>query len=348
MFDQILNSEGFSLYIIPISLIVGSLAIGILIEKIVISRLKKLTEKTTWEGDDVIVMAIDKIIIVWVVIAGFYAAVLEAPIPGANLEPVLKILLIGFVLSIAVFLSKLFVGFVKVYQHKSEGALPATSIFANLIRSLVYLLAFLVILQSFGVSITPLLTALGVGGLAVALALQETLSNLFAGIQLIASKKFILGDYIELDQSLNGYIQDISWRNTTIRTLGNNLIIIPNSKIAQATVTNYSRPEKEMSVLVDIGVAYGSDLEKVERVTIEVANQVLDNVEGGKADFDPFLRFHTFADSSVNFTVILRVLEYVNQYLVKHEFVKALHKRFHEEGIAIPFPQRTVHMKKEE
>jgi small-conductance mechanosensitive channel len=103
-----------------------------------------------------------------------------------------------------------------------------------------------------------------------------------------------------------------------------------------------------MSVLVQVGVSYGSDLEKVERVTIEVATDVMRNVTGGIPENQPFIRYHTFSDSSINFSVILRGKEFTDQYLIKHEFIKRLQKRYAEEDINIPFPIRTVYLHDEE
>jgi small-conductance mechanosensitive channel len=105
---------------------------------------------------------------------------------------------------------------------------------------------------------------------------------------------------------------------------------------------NYHLPSNDLAVLVEVGVDYASDLGRVEQVTIEVARDVMREVSGGVADFEPFIRYHTFADSSINYTTILRAREYVDQYLVKHEFVKRLHARFNQEGIVIPFPIRTL------
>jgi small-conductance mechanosensitive channel len=143
-----------------------------------------------------------------------------------------------------------------------------------------------------------------------------------------------------------GYVTDIAWRYTTLRALPNNRIILPNSKLASALVTNFYFPDKEMAVLVNLGVGYGSDLEKVEQVTVEVARQVMEEVQGGVAEFIPFIRYHTFGESSINFTVILRVREFTDQFLIKHEFVKRIHRRYKAEGIQIPFPIRTVIMEK--
>ncbi|MEW6468662.1 MAG: mechanosensitive ion channel domain-containing protein [Bacteroidota bacterium] len=257
-----------------------------------------------------------------------------------------KIIFSAVVISVSVLAGRILVGFIKTKTSGTAGLLPSSSIIANVTRVIVFLVGILVILQTLGISVTPVLTALGVGGLAVALALQDTLSNLFSGIQVIASQQIRTGDYIKLDTGEEGYISDITWRNTTIRALPNNLIIVPNSKLASAIIRNYQLPDKEIAVLIEVSVSYDSDLEKVEQLTIQTAKDVLQKTEGGVKAFEPFIRYHTFADSSINFTTILRVQEFVNQYLVKHEFIKALHQQFRKNAVEIPFPIRTVHIRR--
>jgi small-conductance mechanosensitive channel len=122
---------------------------------------------------------------------------------------------------------------------------------------------------------------------------------------------------------------------------------VPNEKLAKAIVTNYYFPDKEMAVLVNLGVHYNSDLKKVEKITCEVAKEVMKTVTGGVPGFEPFIRYHTFADFSINFTVILRAKEFVDQYLIKHEFVKRLHERYAKEGIVIPYPIRAINNEQE-
>lgn len=141
---------------------------------------------------------------------------------------------------------------------------------------------------------------------------------------------------------------DISWRSTLIRQLANNLVIVPNAKLAEAIVINTHLPNKEVPVMVEVGVAYNSDLDLVERTAITEAKEVLETSEGGVKSFEPLVRFHTFGESSINFTVILRVNEYGQQYPLKHEFIKLLHRRFREAGIEIPFPIRTIIAKQPE
>jgi small-conductance mechanosensitive channel len=325
--------------------LIGGLLLGVIFEKIIFKEIKKIAYKTTWKGDEVIIHAIHKMPILWFCIAGLYGAIHSIKITPSFLSVIHKTLLISVIFSVTVVLARVAMGYVKLYGEKVGGVFGSTSIFSNLIKFLVFFLGFLIILQSLGIAITPMLTALGVGGLAVALALQDTLSNLFSGIHVIASKQLRIGDYVKLESGEEGYVTDITWRNTTIRALPNNLIVIPNAKLASAIVINYYFPEKEMSVLIQVGVSYNSDLNEVERVTAEVGKEVMKEVSGGVPEFEPFIRYHTFGDSSINFSVILRAKEFVDQYLIKHEFVKRLHQRYKEEGIEIPFPIRTVYLK---
>ncbi|MFZ8803984.1 MAG: mechanosensitive ion channel family protein, partial [Candidatus Calescibacterium sp.] len=155
------------------------------------------------------------------------------------------------------------------------------------------------------------------------------------------------GDYIKLDSGEEGYVVDITWRNTIILTLQNNIIFIPNSKIINSSITNFSMPDKELAVIINVGVSYQSDLKKVEQITKEVAKEVLKEVDGGVPEFEPLVRFHTFGDFSVNFTVVLRAKEFNYRSFLIHEFIKRLHERYKKEGIEIPFPIRTVYLKSE-
>jgi small-conductance mechanosensitive channel len=229
-----------------------------------------------------------------------------------------------------------------------QSTLPVTSLTQNLARIGVITMGFLILLNQLGVSITPILTALGVGGLAVALALQDTLANLFAGFYVSLSGNIRPNDYIKLESGEEGYVTDISWRSTTIRALANNLIVVPNAKLAQAIVTNYHLPEKRMSLLIPIGVSYDSDPAAIERILIEEAKKGAGEIPGLLAEPAPFVRFIPgFGDSSLNFTLICQVAEFVDQYLAQHELRLRIFKRFREENIEIPFPIRTVYFRDE-
>ncbi len=331
--------------IVSVVLIFAGFIIGMITERILLTKLKGFAKRTSWEGDEIVINAIKGLAIFWFGLAGIYGAFANLPLNPGIQGIIEKVVLVVILFSATLVVSRIVVGFIGLHGKKVEGGIPSASLFTNLTRGIIFAIGILIIMQSLGISITPLLTALGVGGLAVALALQPTLSNLFAGIQIIISKQLEPGDYVELDSGEKGYVVDISWRNTSIREISNNIIVVPNSKLANAIITNYNRPQKKMSVIIQVGVSYDSDLAKVEHVTIDVAKKVVKEVQGGEPGFEPVIRYHTFGDSSINFSVILRVREFVDQYLVRHEFIKALHKRYDDEGIEIPFPIRTLHMK---
>jgi small-conductance mechanosensitive channel len=335
-------------WILPICLIAGGLLAGLLVEKFVLAKLRQLTAQTKWGGAEITVNALSGMPLIWGGLLGIRTALISLPINPSWTNVLHKALLVIAIFSVTVVAGRVAVGLVAYYAGRIEGVLPATSIFTNLTRLFVFLLGGLIILQSLDISITPILTALGVGGLAVALALQPTLSNLFSGLQIIASGQVKPGDYVKLESGEEGYINDITWRNTSIRARPNNMIIVPNAKLASAIVTNHDQPDKETAVGVEVGVSYDCDLQRVEQITIEVAQEVLAEVPGGVPDFEPVIRYHTFGDSSINFKVGLRAREFADQFLLKHEFVKRLHARYRQEGIDIPYPIRTLYVKREE
>jgi len=331
-------------WLVPVVYVGGSLLLGLFLEHIVLGRFRAFAKRTSWEADDVIANALSGSLILWLLLAGIWSASSSLELTPRMENLVRNVLVVVFILSVTMVLSKMTDGMISLYSGKSEGLIGSTSIFRNLGRAIVWIVGFLVVLQTLGISIAPILTALGVGGLAVALALQDTLSNLFAGLHIIASRQVRVGDFIRFEDK-EGYVQDIRWRNTIIRALSNNMIIVPNAKLAGATIINFYQPAVDLSVVIELGVSYDSDLGSVERVTIEVARETMREVKGGVPDFEPFIRYHTFADSSINFSVILRGKEYTDKYLIQHEFMKRLQRRYQQEGIEIPFPQRTIHLR---
>jgi len=337
-------AQWISIGIVLLAFLMGGVLVGLIVERLVLARLHGVGKRTGWHGIDIIISALRYVVIGWFAIGGLYGATFHLPARHDLLVVLWKILMVGAILSVTVVLSRVAVGFVRLYSQSTEGILPST-IFSNITRAAVYIIGILVALQSLGISIAPILTALGVGGLAVALALQDTLSNLFSGINILLSKQVKRGDYVRLSPTEEGYVTDITWRNTTILAMSNNTIIVPNSKLATAIIINFDLPEGELSVLVQVGVSYGSNLDHVERISIEVGREVMAEFPGGVPDFEPAVRYHTFGDSSINFNVILRAKAFADQYLIRHEYIKLLKRRFDDEGIEIPFPIRTVYLK---
>jgi small-conductance mechanosensitive channel len=323
------------------SCVAGGIVVGLVLRAL-FGRLARRAAGTTAQWDDLGWVLLRGLALPAAISAGLWWAAealqLRQPVRGI----VDRALLAVIVLAVALAVAGLAAGIVRTIMTVRSGTDHSATIFVNVTRAVVIIIGLLVVLGSLGISITPMLTALGVGGLAVALALQEPLSNLFAGIQVLASKKVQPGDFIRLDSGEDGYVVDVTWRNTTIRQLTGNLVVLPNARLAGSIVTNFHQPEVDLAVIIGVGVSYASDLAQVERVTTEVAQDVMATVEGGVPDFEPFIRFHTFGESSIDFNVIMRAAEYRDQFMITHEFIKRLHARYRAEGIEIPFPIRTV------
>ena len=340
--SEIFRNEQILQYIKALGIVLGFLGIGYIFEKILLGRLKKLAKKTTWEGDDIIIEALNKWLTYTILLLGIYLAILYLPLSEKTENNITRLLLVLALFFGTIILSKIAVGFVGLYTKNADGQTPSTSIFSNITKVIVFGLGGLVILQSLGVSITPILTALGVGGLAVALALQDTLSNLFSGVQVLASGQIKPGNYIKIGSGEEGYVIDITWRNTTLKALPNNLIVIPNSKIAQSTIINFDGPTKEMALAVPFTVAYGTDLEKVKKAVLETGSYVMKNIPGGVPGHETVLRMTALGNYGLEFTAALKVKEFSEQYAIKHEFLERLYRRFMEYGIKIPYPTQTV------
>jgi small-conductance mechanosensitive channel len=313
---------------------------GYLARRLAGPSLRRLAARTTTTLDNLLVEDAMSALPLWGALAGLRAgmALFPAPANGA----VAKVVVAVFGVSVAWTLGRLAGTFVASLGGAAT-PLPSAHILRSIAQASVFVIGVMLTLSLIGVSVAPILTALGVGGLAVGLALQDTLANLFAGFHILVSRQVRTGDFIRLATGEEGYVEDITWRYTTIRRLPNDLVIVPNAKLASAVTANFSLPSSEQAILVQVGVAYEENLERVERVTTEVAQQVMRDVEGGVPEFAPFIRYHTFADNAINFTVILRGKVYTDQYLVVHEFIKRLHRRYRDEYITIPYPQRTLH-----
>lgn len=301
--------------------------------------------KTTTPLDDIVVAALKTPSLFWCLAIGLYLGMEFSEFPKRIIEPLGTVLYVLLVVSVTMATANLASKMFRNYLQTSNYPVPSSGLAFGILRGSILIAGLLTILARLGVTIAPLLTALGVGGLAVALALQDTLANLFAGVHILVEKSIRVGDFIKLENGQEGYVEDITWRTTRIRMLPNNMVIIPNSTLSKSTVTNYCLPEKRMSLLIPVGVSYASDPDEIERILVEEALGAAGEVPGLLADPPPFVRFIPgFGASSLDFTLICQVNEFVDQYLVQHELRKRIFRRFRSEGIDIPFPQRTVHL----
>jgi small-conductance mechanosensitive channel len=328
-----------------IVLLVWIAAIFIVVPPIV-NRLRIKAEEKQHYFNSIVLSALGTPLALFLLVIGLKLFIDTAPaLPAIWQKYINALFLILSVSAGYLFLDQLMIRTLRRYSKTVDVIASSAGVIRTLYRGVILLFAAIIILDRLGITITPFLASLGIGGLVVALALQDTFANFFSGLYLFLDKPVMIGDYVKLESGDEGYVRQVGWHSTRIQLLSNNMVIVSNSKLAGSRITNYYLPNQEIAVLVNVGVAYESDLEKVEKITVETAREVLRETDGGVKEFEPFIRYNNFGESAVNFTVILRAKEYTHQYLIVHEFIKRLHRRYEREGIEIPYPIRNVYMR---
>ena len=294
------------------------------------------------DGDGGFVVEIVRVpSLVWCLVPGIAAAIAVANLPPGTVFILNRAFVALIIFSVTITVANVVSVMIVRLGERRSLALAVTGLAQTSARVAVLVVGGLVLLGALGVQITPLLTALGVGGLAVALALQDTLSNLFAGLHLLADKPIRVGDYVKLADGVEGFVIDVGWRSTRVRQLQNSIAIVPNSSVAKATIVNFSLPEPRLGITIRVVVDYANDPDRVEAVLLEETLRAVNEVPGLLRDPEPNVRLIPgFTDAGVELSVGVNVATYVDQYVVQHELRKRILRRFHAEGIA--FPSRTV------
>ncbi len=253
-------------------------------------------------------------------------------------QPLSLILEVAVILSVTITIANILSTLIQRVSERKALGRPIAGLGQSIARGIVYCVGLLVLLAAaLGIEITPILTALGVGGLAVALALQDTLSNLFAGIHLLADKPIRVGDYVKLADTVEGHVEDIGWRSTRVRMLQNVVVTIPNKRVAESIITNYDMLEPRLALLIRVGVDYGADPDLVERLLVEEASRAVGEVSGLLAEPAPTARLIPgFGDLSLDFTLACQVSSFTDQFVVQHELRKRILRRLAAEGVQIP------------
>ncbi len=332
-------------------LIVVATVIGAQIIAWILRAVSTYVSKTKTKLDDYLIHAVAAMIRLGLIIAGVLYAIWrvwpEATIGSYPLGDLY--IVFGFIWA-GIAAQRVMRAIFKWYSEELGGKVRKSSqtIF-SFIESLstigIWLIVVMLILQRFGIQIGPLLAGLGIAGVAVALGFQDTLKGIFAAFFIAVDQPIRIGDYVKLSNGTEGFVEDISWRSVRLKTFAENIVVIPNSELASMIVTNYHLPRARTGVVVPFGVAYDSDLGKVEKVSLEVAAEIMKDVAGIK-DFEPVFRVYELDDSSINCKLILRAEEYTDRSMLISELIRALKERFDQEKIEIPFPQIDVHTKK--
>lgn len=337
-------------WLVAIAIVLLAATVGQLLRVYLLDRLVAVLEKrTTSTLDEDIVRSLRRPLILWSILGGFYLGALVVDLAPDVEELLIDVMSAVLIVSLTLWFAEVVVRLlVAVVPSRPGQPSPVTGVVQNVVRTFVMLIGLVLLLGNFGISVAPMLTTLGIGGLAVALGLQETLANVFAGFQLTIARNIRIGDVLRLGDGEESVLEDIGWRATRMRRLLTNAtVVVPNARLANDIITNHDLPTSEVGVLVDVHVHYRSDLERVEVVSCEVAKEVMDADFGGLPSHVPFVRYSTFGESGINLTVHLRAVGFRESLVVRHEFVKRLAKRFAVEGIVFPHPIRAINLDQE-
>tara|TARA_X000001036_G_scaffold433336_1_gene470776 strand:+ start:121 stop:1164 length:1044 start_codon:yes stop_codon:yes gene_type:complete len=331
---------------LPISIVVISPIVALIIDLIFSIVLKSFVGKTKTTLDDKIIDILHQPIFYSLIFIGWMVAISKTPF---NYSHYIISLLLTFIIIIwgkAIF--KAFIQLIKWYSKRAnknnvfqQRTLP---LFDNLGKLAIFLLGVFFIFKGWGWDVTGWLASAGVIGIVIGLAAKDTLANFFSGIFIMADAPYKENDYINLDSGERGYVTNIGLRSTRLLTRDDIEITIPNSVIANSKIINESGgPREEERVRISVGVAYGSDIDKVREILINIAK---DNDNVSKTNI-PRVRFRTFGESSINFQLLFWIPKPEMRGRVSDAINTQIYKTFNQENIEIPFPQRTVHIKKD-
>lgn len=324
-------------YALPLGIFLGSSLALLLLRSVSLHLLHRWSERTASPIDNIVVRALSRPSILWCLAIGLHLGLSMSEIPDKYLIYLERTIRVLVTFSITMAAATIAGKIVRQSVQRSDLPLPTTGLAYGVIKGTILAIGFVIILSQMGIAIAPLLTALGVGGLAVALALQDTLANLFAGIHILVEKSVRVGDAVRLESGQEGSVLDITWRTTRIRTLQNNIVVIPNNKLAQSVVTNYSLPGPRLTLQIPVGVDYLSDPRQVERVLLDVAVQAAGAVPGLLADPAPVVRLSPgFSPTALDFTLNCQVAAYADQVAVQSELRFRIVDAFRAAGIEFP------------
>jgi small-conductance mechanosensitive channel len=341
MFKEILSFTSQSKYLAALLIFLLSLAGSKLVFFFFKKILLRLTKKTETEIDDKIIEILRKPVFYTVIVIGILISLSYISLPEKFAFYTTNL--------IKTFLALVWISAVKIIsdtiienlkrKKKVKSAIP---LIANLSGIVIYFVGLLLILNLWGFDITPLLASAGIAGFAIALAAKDTIANFFGGITIFLDKPYRVGDIIQLETNEIGEIIKVGVRSTRIRTRDDTIITVPNSVLANSKIINLSEPRQKLRVNIPIGVSYGTDIKKVEKILLEIAKKNKNVLEEPESR----VKFIEFGQSSLNFVLRCWVAEPFNKGKVIDQVNREINERFKKEKIEIPFPQMDVHLKK--
>lgn len=336
--------------ILPLIILTLSFVIANIL-KFVLETLRKKAENTDTKLDDILLHALGRPLYILVIVAGLYYAIHYTPYLGEKINQLdegymyRRFILTIFGTWIVATLAK---RIIREYGYdlaaRTEGQMDDRIVaLADMsVTYIIWLIGIMIALNAIGIEITPIITTMGIAGLAIALAAQNLLSNVFGGVTITIDQLYKVGDRVEMG-GVYGDVYEIKPRYTKIKTLNNTIITIPNSKVINEHIINYAVPDTTIRVKIPVGVAYGVDPKKIDEILYDIADKTPLVLREPK----PLVRFIEYASSSQNFELLVWVRHYDDRHPVLDWILREMFIRFAKEGIEIPFNQMDVHIKKD-
>lgn len=319
-----------------LAIILGSFLVYLIVRYVVIRVLSLAAGKTKTKLDDILIKQLKVPSLLWGLIVALHFGLEFSEIQPKYQKVLVKLIYSTLIISLTIFFANLAVSLLRYLFEMKKLPTTGTTLTFVIIQSVVYITGILLLLSYLGIPIAPLITTLGIGGLAIGLALKDTLANIFSGLYILMEKRIEIGDFIEIDEKKRGYITDINWRTTTIKTLSNDTIIIPNEKLAQSVVINYAKPVDYVRTSIEIPVSYDTDTDKFESVVMEEVRSFVNQDRSVLANPEPVLRLEPgFSANSLIYTLFFFSPDYTSTFYAKSELRKRILKRLKREGIEI-------------
>ncbi|MDT8322739.1 MAG: mechanosensitive ion channel family protein [Bacteroidota bacterium] len=332
-------------WLIAFAIAVAVTVLSFLVKRLAAKYFLKLARRTSTDLDDMFAGLIEKISLFFLVVVGAYAGSLWLQIPPGGNEIINQVLFAATVIQLALWGNSVVFYLInrttRLREYEDASTKTTISVLGFLIKLVLWSVVLLVILDNMGFNITTLIASLGIGGIAVALAAQSILGELFASLSIAVDKPFVIGDFIIVDNFL-GVIEKIGMRTTHIRSLGGELIIFSNTDLLRSRIRNYKRMEERRS-LFGIGVVYGTPADKVEAIPAMVRS-IIEKDEMARFDRG---HFKEYGSSSLNFEFVYYVLspEY-NDFMDTQQRINfEIYRRFEAEGIEFAYPTQTIHLR---
>lgn len=315
--------------------------IYVLLRIILNQVVQKIVKNTKTNIDEKIFYVAKRPIFICFILYGIYFIISDLSILAENLHFIWNILFVLIIIIVAYYLNKIFNIILLSLLKLNKKYENTPMIIIKVVNIIIYLIFIIIILDYFGIAISPIITTLGIGGLSIGLALKETFESLIAGFYIIFEKPFKIGDFITLDSGISGKVDNIGWSTTKLTTFGNQVIYVPNSKFKTSIITNLSRPAPMKNAVVTGGVTYDSDLEKVEKILNKIGEKLQKTSEQIDPNSTVLARFSEFEDSAIGFRIVLKAKSYIDSFKLKHDLLKEIKKEFDKQKIEFAFPTRT-------